>query len=436
MKVVYFVMRYPAVTQTFIEREMFALAGQGVQVEVRPIWDFRPASRADVELPPGLTVVRSGPPWRVLVAMAIGTARELVRRPGLLVRGLRLLLQNLPRHREGWFMTGWGTLTALALAAGFRRAPRGERPDVFHGTWATAPATTAAVLGELCGRPFSFGAHAYDIHRHGGDPFLAAKGRAASFVHTTTQTNVDYLSVRLPDRRARIVLSRRGLGDEAFQRAGEIAAARPGRAPGDMLRLLSVGRLVGKKGQLHQLDACAELARRGQPFHLRIIGEGPLRPSLEAQLDAAGLRGQVTLDGELPPAAVWDAYAWADVFWHTGVVDAQGDRDGLPNVIPEAMACGLPVISSTAGGAGEAVADGVSGLIVADPADASVLADAAERLAADPAWRARLGVAGRAWVEANFLSAVNTRLLVEAFAGTRRISGFVKTGPDGSPSGP
>ena len=421
MRVVYFVMRYPSTTQTFIEREMFALAGQGVRVEVRPIWDFRPASRAvAAQPPPGLTVVRPGTLWRVLAAMAVGIARELVRRPGSPVRGLRLLLANWPRHGEGWFMTVWGTLTALALAAKFRRAPRGERPDVFHGTWATAPATTAAVLGELCGRPFSFGAHAYDIHRHGGDPFLAAKGRAACFVHTTTQANVDYLAARFPGWRAPVVLSRRGLGDAAFRRAGEIASGRPVRPDGEALRLLSVGRLVGKKGQLHQIDACAELARRGRPFHLRIVGEGPLRAALAERLAAAGLRGQVTLEGELPPAAVWDAYAWADVFWHTGVVDPQGDRDGLPNVIPEAMACALPVITSTAGGAGEAVADGVSGLVVADPANFGALADAAERLADDPAWRAQLGTAGRAWVETNFLSTANARLLVEAFASCGR----------------
>ena len=109
MKVVYFVMRYPAVTQTFIEREMFALVGQGVSIEVRPIWDFRSALRTDRNLPPGLTIVRPGPPWRVLAAMVVGIARELVRCPGLPVRGLRLLFGNLPRHAEGWFMTGWGS---------------------------------------------------------------------------------------------------------------------------------------------------------------------------------------------------------------------------------------------------------------------------------------------------------------------------------------
>ncbi len=416
MRVVYLVMHYPSATQTFIEREMFALAGQGVRIEVRPIWDFRASARAPADLPPGMTIVRPGRPWRVLASMLTGTARELIRQPTLLFRGGRLLLGNRPRHAEGWFMTIWGTLTALALAAGFRRE---ETPDVFHGTWATAPATAAAVLGELCGRPFSFGAHAYDIHRHGGDPLLAPKLRAARFVHTTTQANVDHLGARFPGRRAPIVLARRGLAGETFRRAGEIASQRPAKTLGAEFHLLSVGRLVEKKGHVHQLAACAELARRGRRFRLRIIGGGPLQPALEAWIAAAGLGASVTLDGECPPAEVWAAYAWADAFWHTGIVDAQGDRDGLPNVIPEAMACRLPVISSTAGGAGEAVHDGSTGLIVADPSNAATLADAVERLADDGTLRARLGAAGRAWVEENFLAEVNTRRLAEAFAGLR-----------------
>ena len=406
-------MHYPSATQTFVEREMFALAGQGVRIEVRPIWDFRSASRTSVNLPPGMTVVRPEPLWRVLVSMFVGVTRELARRPMLPFSGLRLLFRNLPRHGEGWFMTIWGTLTALALAAEFRR---GEMPDVFHGTWATAPATTAAVLGELCSRPFSFGAHAYDIHRHGGDPFLAPKLRSARFVHTTTQANVDYLHDRFPARRARIILARRGLSRETFGRAGKIASGKSVKAVTEEFYLLSVGRLVEKKGQFHQIDACAELARRGQRVRLRIIGEGPLRPDLAARIAAAGLRENIILDGECPPAAVWDAYAWADAFWHTGIVDSQGDRDGLPNVIPEAMACGLPVISTAAGGAAEAVLDGVTGLIVVNPSDPVALADAVKLLAGDPASRAKFGAAGREWVKENFLAEVNTRRLVEAFA--------------------
>ena len=411
MKLAYFVMRYPTVSQTFIEREMMALAAQGFQIEVHPCWDFR--SPADLPPPPaGLTVVRAGPPWRLLPTMLIGAVRELSRRPALVGRGMRLLFAHLPRHAEGWFMTVWGTLFALARGAEFRR--RGT--EHFHGAWATAPATVAAVLSELCGRPFSFGAHAYDLHRHGGDPLLPAKLRAARFVHTTTQANVDSLRTRFPHARAAIVLARRGLGRTFFEQAGQTVAHRTATPrDNDAIHLLSVGRLVEKKGHVHQFAACAELARRGRRFHLRIIGAGPLRALLETQIAAAGLGASVTLDGERPPAEVTAAYAWADVFWHTGVVDAQGDRDGLPNVVPEAMACGLPVISSDAGGAGEAIHDGATGLVV-DPADAVALANAVERLADDAELRARFGAAGRAWVEENFLAEVNTRRLAEAFA--------------------
>ena len=205
------------------------------------------------------------------------------------------------------------------------------------------------------------------------------------------------------------MLSRRGLpGLPVLPTATDTGTGQDG------VRLLSVGRLVPKKGHVHQIEACRELARRGQHFQLRIIGGGPLAGELRALVAGAGLADRIELVGERPPAEVEAAYGWADVFWHTGIVDAQGDRDGLPNVVPEAMAHGLPVISSAAGGAAEAVSDGVTGLIV-DPADTSALANAVQRLADDPAWRVRLGTAGRRWVEEHFLSDVNARLLARAF---------------------
>ena len=406
MKIAYFVMKYPTASQTFIEREMLGLAANGLLIEVHPMLDFRRA--ADLPAPPpGLTVVRAGPRWRLLPAMLAGTVREWWRRPALLGRGIRLLVRHWPRHAEGWFMTVWGTLFALARARALRR----REIAVFHGAWATAPATAAAVLGELCGRPFSFGGHAYDLHRHGGDPLLAAKLTAARFVHTTTEANVRSLRTRFPLGRAEIVLARRGL-----RRMPPPPGPKAGGEPaGREVRLLSVGRLVAKKGQRHQIDAGRELARRGRRFRLLIIGEGPRRAALEAQAARAGLRESVALPGEYSSAEVEAAYAWADVFWHTGIVDSRGDRDGLPNVVPEAMAHGLPVISSAAGGAAEAVRDGETGLIV-DPADGRALADAVERLADDASLRRRLGENGRAWVAANFLAEVNTRRLARAFA--------------------
>ena len=401
LKIAYIVMRYPTLTQTFIEREMRALAALGVQVEVHPCLDFRRAAAIGLPVPPELTVVRAGSAAGVVLAGIVGAVREIARRPGLAWRGARILSRHRPRHLEGWFHTIWGTLFALARAEEFRR----RAPDVIHGTWATAPATVAAVLGELCGRPFSFGAHAYDLHRHGGDPLLAPKLEKARFVHTTTRTNADDLARRFPARRATIVLSRRGL-----PRLPDLKT----RAAGPELKILSVGRLVPKKGHAWQIAACRELARRGLVFRLKIIGEGPLREELETRVAAAGLDAVVELAGECSPEETQAAYAWADVFWHTGIVDAQGDRDGLPNVIPEAFAHGLAVISSAAGGAGEAVINGKTGLLV-DPTDARALADALEKLARDEGLRQTLGTEGRAWVETHFLSEVNIRLLEHAF---------------------
>lgn len=394
-------MKFPTLSQTFIEREMRALAAQGLTVEVHPCWDFRSAKRAG-ETPPELIIARAGAAWRLVLAGIVGAWREITRKPSLLLKGYRLLRTHWPRHPEGWFHTLWGTLFAFARAEEFRR----RKPVVIHGAWATAPATAAAVLGELTGVPFSFGAHAYDLHRHGGDPLLPAKMRAAKFVHTTTQTNVAHLENRFPKRRAEIVLARRGL-----TQMPQIAQ----KTQGSEIRILSVGRLVPKKGQSYQIAACRELARRGAAFRLRIIGEGPLRGELETAIQEAGLAEQVELVGEQNPAEVQVAYRWADIFWHTGIVDTQGDRDGLPNVVPEAMAHGLPVISSAAGGAWEAVTNEVTGLIV-DPVDTNALADAVERMAKDAKWRLELGGNGRNWVEENFLAEVNTRRLAAAFA--------------------
>jgi colanic acid/amylovoran biosynthesis glycosyltransferase len=404
LKIAYVVMKYPTLSQTFIEREMLGLAAQGLQIEVHPCFDFRRLSAAELATPAALPVMRAGSAWQFFGAACIGALREFCRRPGLLWRGLKLLGRFPARHGEGWFMTGWGTLFALARAAEIRR----RNIDVLHGAWATAPATAAAVLSELCGIPFTFGAHAYDLHRHGGDPLLAPKMNAAQFVHTTTQANVDYLRARFPAAPAKIVLARRGL-------PGMPPLPTRAATPGSALHILSVGRLVEKKGHAYQIAACAELARRGLAFHLRIIGEGPRRAQLTALIARANLQNRVELAGERPPGEVVAAYAAADIFWHTGIVDAQGDRDGLPNVIPEALACGLPVISSAAGGAGEAIHDGETGLIV-DPADPAALADAVCRLAADPAWREQLGQAGRRWVELHFLAERNTRDLAAAFS--------------------
>ena len=146
-------------------------------------------------------------------------------------------------------------------------------------------------------------------------------------------------------------------------------------------------------------------------FQARIVGDGPLRQRLERLAGHLGVGDQVTFVGQVPAHEVWEHLDWADVLLHTGVVAPSGDRDGLPNVIGEAMAAGVPVVTSPTAGTTEAVSDGVTGVVL--PVDrpeawVSVL----RRLSVDDAYCESLRRAARAWVEANFDVRANTERLL------------------------
>jgi len=390
---------HPTLSQTFLEREMAQLRAQNLSITVHSLVHVRLktewSARADADKP-AIDYFH----WWEAARLIVALPRELRRDPTLLWDGWRTLWRYRPTGLVNFFVNAWATIFAVCQAEAFRQSG----VQHVHGTWATGPATAAAVLSRLCDIPFSFGAHAYDIYEHGGDPFLEPKLRAASFVHTTTEANVLYLRQRAPQ--AHIVLARHGLErwPPAVQRP---RASSP-------TRLLSVARLVPKKGHGHQLAACALLKQWGIPFEARIVGDGELKRQLQRQINALGLADLVTLCGGQPHQQVQTAYDWADIFWHTGIIDAHGNRDGLPNVIPEAFAHQLPVICGTVAGATEAVTHELTGLVV-DVTDPVALATAVKRLIEDEPLRRRLGQNGRRWVEENFLVGNNAAILAQAF---------------------
>jgi glycosyltransferase involved in cell wall biosynthesis len=401
--VAYIFERYPVLSQTFLRREVAGVRDHGVRVEIHSMLKPRAADRAHALDGVPVDYFR----WWEAAKLVVALPRELLRDRALLRDGWHLYRRYRPTNPENFWTTTWAAIFAVCRATDIRR----RKPDVVHGVWATGPATAAAILSRLCGIPFSFGGHAYDIYRHGGDAFLEPKLRAASFVHTTTEAGAAYLRERAGGAAVNIILARRGL-DQLPPTPERDTATRP-------IRLLSVGRLVPKKGHEHQLAACALLQSWGVPFVAKVVGDGPLRDELQRRIDRSGLGSVVTLCGVLSPEQVVAEYRWADVFWHTGVVDPDGDRDGLPNVVPEAFAHGLPVISSRTPGPTEAVAHETSGLIV-DVSNASELAGAVKRLADDAALRQRLGENGRRWVEENFLISRNTGILARAFRDVSR----------------
>jgi glycosyltransferase involved in cell wall biosynthesis len=152
------------------------------------------------------------------------------------------------------------------------------------------------------------------------------------------------------------------------------------------------------------------------PFRLRIYGDGPLRAELTVLRDRLGLADEVELVGERTGDEVLRAYQRADIFALTPCVTEDGDRDGVPNVVVEAMACGLPVVTTDAGGIPEAVRHGVNGLVAA-PRDVGTLVGHLGELIADPARRRELGAAGRRMVEERFDVRRAARELSLVFAG-------------------
>jgi glycosyltransferase involved in cell wall biosynthesis len=404
LTVAYIFEYHPNLAQTFLKREITELMRQGLRVEVHSLWRVR------LKAPPSEPGASPFPEfdkltihyfhWWEAFGLVVALPRELRHDPALLRNGWRMLWRYRPVEFGNTMVNIWGAIFAVCRAREFRQ----HRPDAIHGVWATGAATAAAILSRLCGIPYSVGTDGYDVYEHGGDQFLEPKLRNASFVQANFQANVAYLHQRVPE--AHVVLARRGL-----DRPPSIANRT--RAPGP-LRILSVGRLVSKKGHRHQLDACALLKRWEVPFEVRIIGDGALRRELQRQINLLGLADVVTLCGGQQHECVQEAYDWADIFWHTGIIDVHGNRDGLPNVIPEAFAHRLPVICGPVAGATEVVTNEVTGLVV-DVSDPVALAGAVKRLAEDEPLRQHLGENGRRWVEENFLVSKNTAILAEAF---------------------
>jgi glycosyltransferase involved in cell wall biosynthesis len=386
--IAYLFTTFPLGTETFLQREIIALHRRGVPLRLYSLWGGGGTFR-------GLQVHRF-PKWRLLLLPWV-LPREAWRRPEVLAQ----LLRGLASRRAPSWLNFWENMLGAGFACLFAGAFRRDPPALIHAAWGGAPATAAWILWRIDGHRYSAAAHAYDLYEHGGDWWLREKLEPAAFVHTSTEMGRRALLARGLDP-ARIACIRRGLD--------QLPPPKALRALRTPLRLVCVARLVDKKGLDHQLRIYAALKAAGVPFSARILGDGPLRAELERLAGQLGVAAEVTFTGHLPQHEVWNQLAWADVLLHTGVIAASGDRDGLPNVIPEAMAAGVVVLTSPAAATTEAVTHGVSGLVaeVTAPADWVGWLD---RLSRDDAFAERLRTAARAWVEEHFDAHRNAAVL-------------------------
>jgi colanic acid/amylovoran biosynthesis glycosyltransferase len=382
---------FPKTSESFLQREVDAMIAGGLEPALFSLWggggEFRGRR------------IGTFNKWRLVPLLLLIIPWNFLRRP----RIIRDLFAGVFSRLAPSWINFWENM----LGAGFAGVAycsefRESRPAEIHAPWGGAPATAAWLLWRIHGVPYSVGVHAYDLYEHGGDWWLLEKVAHARFVRTSTEMAREEL-IRRGAPAEKIHCIRRGMA--------EFPALKPLRASRSPLRIACVARLVEKKGLRWQMKMYAALKEAGVAFEARIAGDGPLRAEIEAAARANGVEDRVVVLGEIPHEMVWTLLGWADVLIHTGVVSASGDRDGLPNVIPEAMSAGTLVVSSPVAATTEAVHDGETGLI-APVGDTAAWVQALQRLAADDALAEKLRAGARRWVEENYDARKNVARLI------------------------
>jgi colanic acid/amylovoran biosynthesis glycosyltransferase len=389
---------YPRYSETFIVTEILAHEAAGLPVE---IFSLRPPT--DGHFQDIISQVRAPVCYLPEEAPRVATFWAALEEAS---RDLPDLWSRLAAARGE---AGRDVYQAVLLAREVRR--RGI--DHLHAHFGTVATSVARLAAHLAGVPYTFTAHAKDIFHEAVDPDdLRRKLRDAAATITVSAYNLAYLRAAYAADAAAVVHLYNGLNLDLFPFAP--ADERPPR-------IVSVGRLVEKKGLPDLIDACALLARRGHQVDCQIVGGGPLEEELRARITGHGLEGRVELLGPRPQRQVARLVQEAAVFVAPCVVGSDSNRDGLPTVLLEAMALGTPCVATDVTGIPEVVRDGETGLLVPQHAPKD-LAAAIERLVAEPATRARLALNARRLIETGFDSRRNSARQREVFQTAARAS--------------
>jgi len=392
LRILYICTTFPKLSEQFIQREVAGLRSENFELEVVSIWGGEKSYKG--------VRINTFPKWE-LIALLWMIPWALLRKPKVLFNALGKLFLEKPPSIVNFFENLLGMGYAFIRWESIRRDP----PDLIHGIWATSPVSAAFFLSDLIEVPFSMGAHAFDVFEDGGDWHLKEKLNRAVLVHTSSESTQREL-LHLGVEASKVIVVRRGLTEYP-----DLKPLRLDRRP---IRILSVGRLVEKKGFFYQIDILKALKYQEVDFSSRIIGSGSLDIPLRNYRDTSGLHNDVEFWGELAHDDVRKQFLWADLFLFTGRVSSKGDRDGLPNVIGEAMAYGVVVLTTDVGATIEAVTDGKSGLVLPSENEEAWV-DAIGQLVDGNSAMEEYRTNSRRWVEEHFNAHKNSRELRKAF---------------------
>lgn len=393
---------YPRISETFISNEIGLLEEKGIRVHIfsmrNPRESFTHKSVASIRA--AVTYLPTDF-WRYLHRLLLPNILAAWSFPAGYLAAFRLAWRRFCRNRN--FMTFKHFFQAGYLV----HNARGKNIAHLHAHFAHSPTSVAMFAAEISGIPFSFTAHAKDIYTTDAEQ-LAEKIERAAFVVTCTRYNKEHLE-KLVQHRQEVHCVYHGIDLPLF------FAHTVTRTPAPPYTYITIARLVEKKGIPDILAALAILAGEGFPFRYILIGDGDDKGSITARIGELGLTGHVTLAGTLTHEQVLETFQQADCFVLGCRIAASGDRDGIPNVLAESMALGVPVVATRVSGIPELVEHEQTGLL-ADATRPQDLAQAMQRMVTDQDLRRRVIPAARERVSRIF----DNRQLIEVLVGLYR----------------
>jgi colanic acid/amylovoran biosynthesis glycosyltransferase len=387
VRIAYLVEEFPRPSEAFIVREIEGLEAQGAEIHlyaVRPpkylgTANTRPRARAVTYLP-SIAEAAARPGFILGAAKRLRKVTQLFAALGQEPERNRLsLLKDLPR--------------ADYLARDLKR----RSITHLHAHFASRPANIALLAFALYGVPFSFSAHAWDISVYGD--FLREKLRRARFVVACTEEGKRRLAqiVGAGLAAAHVVKIHHGIDLARFAFSPPLLV----REPPKTIQVLSIARLVEKKGLRYLVDACEALRKHQERFFCRIIGEGSGERELRELIRARNVEQHVQILPFCSQDELMEHYRRAHIVVLPSIVCPDGDRDGIPNVLVEAMSLGVPVVSTRTASIQELIVDGESGVLVSQR-DPTALAEAIRFIARNPDVAARMAQRARSVVEERF----------------------------------
>ncbi len=391
MKIAYLQVRFPEPVSAFIIREVRKMRELGAEISVYSLKSPCSELPADYQ---DLSTITHSSPFFLSFSLIAANLRFFSRMPFRYLKTLiRLAIFTLKNPRI--FIK---SLAIFPKSIYFAEIMEKEGVEYIHASWASLPATSAWIVLSMTDIPYSFSAHVYDLYST--SVFLKQKLSGCGFVSCISRANKEYLDAKFPQYRHKTKVVHLGVDPSEFS----IKDHR--KADEDNPKIITIGRLIETKGFDYMIQAMPVILKSFPKATLTIAGSGPEQEKLQSMINCLNVNASVKLAGHVDMHELKKILGDGDLFVLPSGVE------GIPVSLMEAMASGLPVITTSAGSIRELVDDGASGILI-PYGDADAIAEAVHKLASEPKTREYMGKRGRRKIQNDFNLEKNTVKLFE-----------------------